>query len=184
MTQYCQPCIYGFHIHWFNCLRPELVKSVNAESKDTEGWLYMQFVWWTNIFERVQLLGSHGVVRTWQKGSRMGRCFGARWCSCYTLSRVLPFVTPRTVVCQAPLSTEFRRQAYWSGLPFPIPGDLPDPGIKPVSPAASALAGMFLTTALPGKPTFWCYWQELLFCYETLKLYNYTRAVFFKHQCT
>ena len=47
-------------------------------------------------------------------------------------------VTPWTVACQAPLSTEFSRQEYWSGLPFPSPGDLPDPGIKPGSPALQA----------------------------------------------
>ena len=44
---------------------------------------------------------------------------------------------------------ECSRQEYWSGLPFPLPGDLPDPGIKPTSPA---LAGRFFTTELPGKP--------------------------------
>ena len=43
------------------------------------------------------------------------------------------FVTPGTVACQAPLSMGFPRQEYWSGLPFPSPGDLPDPGIKPTS---------------------------------------------------
>ena len=43
--------------------------------------------------------------------------------------------TPWTVACQAPLSMEFSRQEYWSGLPFPSPGDLPDAGIKPASPA-------------------------------------------------
>ena len=43
--------------------------------------------------------------------------------------------TPWTVACQAPLSMEFSRQEYWSGLPFPPPGDLPDPGIEPRSPA-------------------------------------------------
>ena len=43
----------------------------------------------------------------------------------------------------------FPRQESWSGLPFPSPGDLPDPGIKPASPA---LAGGFFTTELPGKP--------------------------------
>ena len=42
---------------------------------------------------------------------------------------------PWTVACQAPVSTEFFRQEYWSGLPFPTPGDLPDPGIESVSPA-------------------------------------------------
>ena len=43
--------------------------------------------------------------------------------------------TPRTVAGQAPLSMEFSRQEYWSGLPLPSPADLPDPGIKPGSPA-------------------------------------------------
>ena len=47
-------------------------------------------------------------------------------------------MTPWTVACQAPLSTEFPRQAYWSGLPFPSPGNLPHPGIKPMSPALQA----------------------------------------------
>ena len=58
------------------------------------------------------------------------------------------FSTPCTVACQAPLSMGFPRQGYWSGLPFPSPGDLPDPGIKPMSPA---LAGGFFTTEPPGK---------------------------------
>ena len=48
------------------------------------------------------------------------------------------FVTPLPVARQTPLSMEFSRQKYWNGLPFPIPGDLPDPGIEPVS---LALAG-------------------------------------------
>ena len=47
------------------------------------------------------------------------------------LSRVCLFATPWTVACQAPLSMGFSRQGYWSGLPCPSPGDLPDPGIKP-----------------------------------------------------
>ena len=54
-----------------------------------------------------------------------------------------------TVVHQAPLSIEFSRQEYWSGLPFPSPGNLPDPGIEPASPA---LAGTFFTTEPPEKP--------------------------------
>ena len=54
---------------------------------------------------------------------------------CQSLSRVEPFVTPWAVAHQAPLSLEFCRQEYWSGLPFPSPGDLPNPGIKPKSPA-------------------------------------------------
>ncbi|KAM7226722.1 hypothetical protein CapIbe_022867, partial [Capra ibex] len=48
------------------------------------------------------------------------------------------FVTPWTVAHQAPLSMGFPRQEYWSGLPLPVPGDLPDPGIEPTSPALQA----------------------------------------------
>ena len=59
------------------------------------------------------------------------------------------FVTPWTVACQAPLSMEFSGQEYWSGLPFPTPGNLPHPGIETVSPASPALAGKFSTTVLP-----------------------------------
>ena len=51
-----------------------------------------------------------------------------------SLSRVRLFVTPWTVAPQAPLSIGFSRQKYWSGLPFPSPGNLPDPGIEPESP--------------------------------------------------
>ena len=56
----------------------------------------------------------------------------------YSLSHVRFFATPSTVACQAPLSMGFSRQGYWSGLPFPSPSDLPDPGIEPVSPALQA----------------------------------------------
>ena len=52
----------------------------------------------------------------------------------------------------APLSMKFSQQEYWSGLPFPPPGDLPDPGIKPRSPVSLALAGRFFTTVPPGSP--------------------------------
>ena len=60
------------------------------------------------------------------------------------------FVTPWTVACQAPLSMKLSRHECWSGLPFPSPGDLPKPGIEPTSPA---LAGRFLITEPPRKPT-------------------------------
>ena len=56
------------------------------------------------------------------------------------------FATPWTVACQAHLSMGFSRQEYWSGLPCPPPGDLPDPGIKPMSLTSPALAGGFFTT--------------------------------------
>ena len=54
------------------------------------------------------------------------------------LRRVQLFTTPWTVAYQAPLSMEFSRQEYWSGVPLPSPGDLPDPGIKPRSLALQA----------------------------------------------
>ena len=60
--------------------------------------------------------------------------------------------TPWTVACQAPLSLEFSGQEYWSGLPFPSPGDLPDAGFEPLSLLSPALAGGFFTTEPPGKP--------------------------------
>ena len=63
-------------------------------------------------------------------------------------SRVRLFATPWTVARQAPLSMGFSRQEYWSGLPFPSPGDLPDPGIEPRSPTLHADA---LTSAPPGR---------------------------------
>ena len=56
------------------------------------------------------------------------------------LGRVQLFVTPGTVAYQVPPSMGFSRQEYWSGLPFPSPGDLPDPGIEPRSPALQAEA--------------------------------------------
>ena len=58
----------------------------------------------------------------------------------------------RTVAPQPPLSMEFSRQEYWSGLPFPIAGDLLDPGIEPAPPASPALLGGFYTIEPPGKP--------------------------------
>ena len=78
------------------------------------------------------------------------------WCLGKAHSCVLRCVQlsepPSTAARQAPLSMEFSKQEYWSGLPFPSPGDLPNPGIKPASPASPALAGRFSTTAPPGKP--------------------------------
>ena len=65
-----------------------------------------------------------------------------------TLSHVRLFVTPWTVAYQASPSMGFSRQEYWSGLPFPSPGDLPDSGIEPGSPALEADA---LTSEPPGK---------------------------------
>ena len=69
------------------------------------------------------------------------------------LSRVQLFATPWTVAHQTPLSMGFFRQQYWSGLPCHPPGDLPDPGIEPVSPGAPSLQAYSLPLSHPGSPT-------------------------------
>ena len=70
----------------------------------------------------------------------------------YDLSRVRLFETPWTVACQAPLSMGFPRQEYWSGLPFPSPGDLPNPGIEHVPPMSPSLQADSLPTEPSEKP--------------------------------
>ena len=89
---------------------------------------------WTDCLS-CQIYGS------WTRSSKLGCNF--RYVS--SLSRVRLCVTPWTVAYEAPLSMEFSRQEYWSGLPFPSPGDLPHLGIEPWSPALQA-------DALPSKP--------------------------------
>ena len=69
-------------------------------------------------------------------------------CMCAHSVLLDSFATPWTVAHQAPLSMEFSRREYWSGLPFPPPGDLPDPGIEPASLASPALQG----NSLPLEP--------------------------------
>ena len=74
-------------------------------------------------------------------------------CVCVpSCSVVSDSVTPWTIAYQAPQSMGFSRQESWSGLPFPSPRNLSDPGIKLESPASSALAGEFFITESPGKP--------------------------------
>ena len=73
-------------------------------------------------------------------------CVYAQLLSCVRL-----FLTPWIVAHQSLLSMGFSRQEYWGGLPFPAPGDLPDPGIEAMSPISPALAGGFFTTA----PRIW-----------------------------
>ena len=75
--------------------------------------------------------------------------------ACAVLSRLHvsdSFVSPWTVTTQTPVFVGVSRQECWSGLPFPPPGDLPDPGIEPMSLDSPALAGRFFITEPPGKP--------------------------------
>ena len=96
-----------------------------------------------------QRVGHDGATNTlasvkyiWEKTIRMDQ-----FSSVQSLSRVWLFAIPWTVTHQAPLSMEFSRHEYWSGLPFPSPVDLPDPGNKPVSPTLQADS---LTSEPPG----------------------------------
>ena len=82
---------------------------------------------------------------------RKSNFIGLQACMLSCFSHVRLFATPWTVAHQAPLSTGFSRQEYWSGLPCRPPGDLPDPRIEPESLASPALAGGFFTTESPEK---------------------------------
>ena len=77
-----------------------------------------------------------------------------------SLSHVQPFATLGTVAHQVPLPMGFPRQEYWSGLQFPFAGDLPDPGIEPMSPAT---AGGFFTTEPPRKHSDWVTMSKNIF---------------------
>ena len=85
----------------------------------------------------------------WRKGNTLALFVKEKKVKVKSLSRVQHFVTPWTVAHQAPPSMGFSRQEYWNGLPFPSPGHLPDPGIKPRS---SALQSDSLLSEPPGKP--------------------------------
>jgi len=86
--------------------------------------------WWTGKPGVLQFMGSQRVRHDWA-----------------TELNWTELCDPCTVAHKAPLSTEFSRQEYWSGFPFPSPGDLPHPGIEPVFVASLALAGGFFTTS-------------------------------------
>ena len=77
-----------------------------------------------------------------------------RLCVLSHFSRVRFFASPWTVTCQAPLSIGFSRQVYWSVLPHPPPGGLPNPGIRPKSLMYPALAGGFFTTSTAWRAQF------------------------------
>ena len=78
-------------------------------------------------------------------------CARACVCACARAQSCRTLQTQWTVASQAPLSMGLSWQEYWTGLPSPSPGDLPDPGTEPISSVAPALAGRFFTTELPGK---------------------------------
>ena len=81
---------------------------------------------------------------------------GEAVCVCVCAQSYLTLATSWTVALQAPLSMVLSRQECWSGLPCTPPGDLPDPGVEPISLVSPALTDGFCTPASPGKPT--CTW--------------------------
>ena len=101
-------------------------------------------MWSTFFFNTGQAIST--VYEMWQ---RLIKCLRLLKVKVKSLSHVQLFATPWTVAYQAPPSMEFSRQEYLSGLPFPSPGDLPNPGIEPRSPTLEADA---LTSEPPGKP--------------------------------
>ena len=90
--------------------------------------------------------------------SRLGACMHVQLLSCIEL-----FATPCTVAHQAPLSTEFPRQEYWSGLSFPPPGDLPDSGIEPVPLESPTLQVNSLPLGHLGSPPDLGQYESYLF---------------------
>ena len=98
-----------------------------------EGWYFYRKQQW---FLCLCLCSEQGLVGLSEK---------VHICVCSVAHSCLTLVTPSTVAFQAPLSMGFPRQDYWSGLPCPPPGDLPDPGMEP------ALVGGFFITSPPGK---------------------------------
>ena len=107
------------------------------------------------MMARTSWLGEHMFLReaaglwTSVKSSLWLCCVCVCVCVSESLSHVQLFATPWTVAHRAPLSMKFSRQEYWSGLPYPPPGDLPDPGTKPRSPALQADS---LPSKTSGKP--------------------------------
>ena len=89
-----------------------------------------------------------------------------------SLSHVRLFATPSTVAYQAPPSMGFSRQECWSGLPFPSPGDLPDPGIEPGSPALQADA---LLSEPPGKTIY-----HMIYDHLNIKIYYLNMLLYYK----
>ena len=98
------------------------------------------------FFKLVIYLHYQETFKCLEKPGYVNIVFQLCMCLCSAVSKS---VTPWTIACQALLSTGFSRQEHWSGLPFPTPGDLPDPGIKPGSPV---LIGRFFITVPPEKP--------------------------------
>mgnify|MGYP007134201043 CR=1 FL=1 len=92
---------------------------------------------------------AHGVAKSWPWLSHWATAKRLEYVCVCAQSLSCVWVTLWPVAQQAPPSLEFPRRKYWSGLPFTLPGDIPNPGTEPVSLASPALAGRFFTIELP-----------------------------------
>ena len=115
-------------------------------------WRLRNGCWWSEM-----PLGALNFRSAWYVPQRLLTLVCHQEMSCaQLLSHVQLFATPWTVTCHALLSMRFPRQDYWSGLPFPSPADLPDPMIKPMSPALQTGS---LPLAPPGNTIIRKYWS-------------------------
>ena len=121
---------------WAQLLKLMLLKSANTTGHDGLSLCSS----WGSIFRE------HPYQWSWSKRSGLVLLIYDAF-SHWFYSKTWLFATLWTIACQAPLSIGFSRQEYWSGLPYPPPGDLPDPGVEPTSLMSSALAGGFFTTS-------------------------------------
>ena len=111
-------------------LRRAAMPFLPMDSMTIQILLHRKYPWWCQVAQDQEF---------WSR-ARDSDVLCAGVCACWVPSVVSDsFATPWTVAHQVPLSMGFSQQEYWSGLPYPPPGDFPDPGIKPVSPAAPAL---------------------------------------------
>ena len=148
--------------HWKRPWCWERLKAGEGDDRGWDGWM-ASLIWWAWVWASsgswwwtgkpgvLQFKGSQRVRHDWATEMNWTELMvvgGSVAKSCLTLA------TPWTVACQVPLSLGFSRQEYWSGLPFPSPGDLPNPGVKPKSPSLQADS---LGTELPGKSYIFVY---------------------------
>ena len=136
----------GFCTNW--AIRKALDYVKELKSQPGYGRLPRIFLFWLNV-KMSQLHTSKINIHTLDGQMLILTCL---LCS-HLLSRVWFFATPWTVTQQAPLSMGFSRQEYLSGLLFPTPGELPDPGIKLASLVSPTLVGRYFTTESPGMYT-------------------------------
>ena len=153
----------------------ESAKSWHAvtEGRGGEAWFWLCPLWLGDHFSTLSYWGQRPDPYIWQVVVLVDfetvvwvQWWGQFWLAsgfvyCRSLTQSCPTLcTALTVACQAPLTVGFSQQEYWNGLAFPLPGDLPDSGIKPASPA---LAGGFFTIEPPGKPWVYIYsLQEII----------------------